>query len=110
MEPKIDPKCLLKPTAGASLSTWKGHQKSVTEKDSFLRPVLFGRFAVFEAMDLEMGPQLYIYIYIYTRIFARASRALDSPWHMTLSTTMSLSRPHVDTDQTIDRTIERTID
>ena len=34
-----------------------------------------------------------IYIYIYTRIFARASRALDSPCHMTLSTTMSLSRP-----------------
>ena len=32
---------------------------------------------------------------MYTRIFARASRALDSPCHMTFSTTMSLSCPHV---------------
>ena len=69
MEPKIGPKCLLKPTAEASLSTWKRHQKSVTEKDSFLRPVLFGRFGVFEAMDLEIGRRLYIDIYIYIYIY-----------------------------------------
>ena len=46
---------------------------------------------------LKSRPQKveFAYIYIYTYIYIYASRALDSPWHMTLSTTMSLSRPHV---------------
>ena len=58
-------KWLPKPAAEASLSTWKGHQKPRPQKLNFLRLVLFGRFAVFEAMELEMGPRLYIDIYIY---------------------------------------------
>ena len=41
---------------------------------------------------LPSADHIYVYIYIYTRIFARASRALDSPWPMTLNTTMSLTR------------------
>ena len=58
--PKNLSKCPPKSAAEASRSAWNKHRKRWRPKIKFLRPVLLGRFTVFEPKDVEMRPRLYI--------------------------------------------------